>query len=272
MRPVIVAATRPNFVKVAPLLHEFAARGLPAHLVHTGQHYDAAMSDRFFADLDIREPDANLGIGSGSHAQQTAGVMVAFERWVDEHRPDAVIVVGDVNSTAACAMVAAKAGIPVAHLEAGLRSFDRTMPEEVNRIVVDGLSTWHLTPSADADVNLLAEGVDPSRIHLVGNIMVDSLLKNLDRARALDIAPAGVNKASALAGLATSMGIQAADVLAMGDGRNDVEMLTWAGRGVALGDAAPEVQATADHVTARFDQGGTAIELDRWFGRLARAA
>jgi len=191
MRPVIIAATRPNFVKVAPLLHEFSARDQPAYLVHTGQHYDAAMSDRFFADLDIREPDANLGIGSGTHAEQTAGVMVAFERWAEANSPDAVIVVGDVNSTAACAMVAAKVGIPVAHLEAGLRSFDRTMPEEVNRVIVDCLSTWHLTPSADADVNLLAEGVDPSRIHLVGNIMVDSLLKNLDRARALDIAPAG---------------------------------------------------------------------------------
>lgn len=190
-RPVVIAATRPNFVKVAPLLHAFAARDQHVSLVHTGQHYDAAMSDRFFTDLDIREPDANLGIGSGSHAVQTAGVMVAFEQWVDANSPDAVIVVGDVNSTAACAIVASKLGIPVAHLEAGLRSFDRTMPEEVNRIIVDGVASWHLTPSADADTNLLAEGVDPGRIHLVGNIMVDSLLTNLDRARALGIAPDG---------------------------------------------------------------------------------
>ena len=191
LRPVVIAATRPNFVKVAPLLHAFAARDQPVSLVHTGQHYDAAMSDRFFTELDIREPDANLGVGSGSHAVQTAGVMVAFEAWVESNSPDAVIVVGDVNSTAACAIVASKLGIPVAHLEAGLRSFDRTMPEEVNRIIVDGVSSWHLTPSADADTNLLAEGVDPSRIHLVGNIMVDSLLANLDRARALAIAPSG---------------------------------------------------------------------------------
>ena len=190
MRPVVIAAACPNFVKVAPLLAEMERRGMPASLVHTGQHYDAAMSDGFFADLGIQTPDANLQVGSGSHAEQTAGVLVAFERWVIDNKPDLVIVVGDVNSTVACTLVAAKLGIPVAHVEAGLRSFDRTMPEEVNRIVVDGLAQWLLTPSIDADANLLAEGVHPSRIHRVGNIMVDSLLRNLERARALHCAPA----------------------------------------------------------------------------------
>ncbi len=183
-RPVVVAGARPNFVKVAPLMRAFSAAGIDAAIVHTGQHYDAVMSDSFFESLGIPEPVANLGIGSGSHAVQTAGVMVAFEEFLGEYGADAVLVVGDVNSTVACALVAAKTGIPVGHVEAGLRSFDRTMPEEVNRIVVDSLATWLFTPSADGDENLLADGVEPCRIFRVGNVMVDSLLGAIEAARA----------------------------------------------------------------------------------------
>jgi UDP-N-acetylglucosamine 2-epimerase (non-hydrolysing) len=153
-------------------------------LIHTGQHYDAAMSASFFECLDIPEPAANLGVGSGSHATQTAAVMVAIESWLEHAAADAVLVVGDVNSTVACALVAAKAGIPVGHVEAGLRSFDRTMPEEINRVLVDALATWLFTPSADGNENLLAEGVEPDRIHLVGNVMVDSLYYALPQALA----------------------------------------------------------------------------------------
>lgn len=182
-RPVIVAGARPNFPKVAPLIRALTGRGMQPTLVHTGQHYDAAMSASFFECLDIPEPAVNLGVGSGSHATQTAAVMVALENWLKTADADALLVVGDVNSTVACALVAAKAGIPVGHVEAGLRSFDRTMPEEINRVVVDSLATWLFTPSADADENLHAEGVEPQRIHRVGNVMVDSLHYGLQAAR-----------------------------------------------------------------------------------------
>jgi UDP-N-acetylglucosamine 2-epimerase (non-hydrolysing) len=182
-RAAVIAGARPNFVKVAPLMRALADRGIGAALVHTGQHYDAAMSASFFESLDIPEPSVNLGVGSGSHASQTAAVMVAFEEWLASADVDAVLVVGDVNSTVACTLVAAKAGVPVGHVEAGLRSFDRQMPEEINRVVVDGLATWLFTPSRDADENLLCEGVEPARIHRVGNVMVDSLLQALPRAR-----------------------------------------------------------------------------------------
>src|SRR4051794_8795698 len=174
-RPVVIAGARPNFPKVAPLMRALAAAGMEPRLVHTGQHYDAAMSASFFESLDIPEPAANLGVGSGSHAAQTAAVMVVIEGWLQQADADALLVVGDVNSTVACALVASKAGIPVGHVEAGLRSFDRTMPEEINRVVVDALATWLFTPSADGDENLRAEGVEPGRVHLVGNVMVDSL-------------------------------------------------------------------------------------------------
>jgi UDP-N-acetylglucosamine 2-epimerase (non-hydrolysing) len=181
MRVVVVAGARPNFMKVAPIL--WAMRGrFEAFLVHTGQHYDRRMSDAFFEELDLPTPDVNLGIGSGSHAEQTARVMLAFEPWLRATRCDAVVVVGDVNSTLACSLVAAKLGIPVAHVEAGLRSFDRTMPEETNRVLTDALSTWLLTPSPDADENLRREGIEPERIVRVGNVMVDTLLAHLDRA------------------------------------------------------------------------------------------
>jgi UDP-N-acetylglucosamine 2-epimerase (non-hydrolysing) len=182
MKPAVIAGARPNFVKVAPLLRSLRKAGIESLLVHTGQHYDEAMSASFFRDLNIQSPDANLGVGSGSHAQQTATVMRLFDEWLDAHPEiDTVIVVGDVNSTVACSLVAVKRNLAVAHVEAGLRSWDRTMPEEVNRIVVDSIADWLLTPSADADDNLRREGASESRIRRVGNIMVDSLFDARDR-------------------------------------------------------------------------------------------
>ena len=172
----LIAAARPNFMKVAPLHKALAATDwCRPRLVHTGQHYDANMSNAFFTDLGLPEPAAHLGIGSGSHAEQTGGVMIAYEKECLKNRPDWVIVVGDVNSTLACTLGAAKLGIPVAHLEAGLRSRDRTMPEELNRLATDALADLLWTPSPDADENLLREGVAKERIDCVGNIMIDSL-------------------------------------------------------------------------------------------------
>ena len=171
----LIAAARPNFMKVAPLWHALAAApGFEPVLVHTGQHYDVNMSDAFFADLRLPEPGHHLGVGSGSHAEQTGGVMIAYEKVALADRPDWIIVVGDVNSTAACAMVGGKLGIKVIHLEAGLRSRDRTMPEELNRLVTDVLADVLWTPSPDADENLAAEGIPAGRITRVGNIMLDS--------------------------------------------------------------------------------------------------
>ncbi len=171
----LIAAARPNFMKVAPLYHALRNENwCRVKLVHTGQHYDPNMSDAFFRDLGLPEPDHHLGVGSGSHAEQCGGVMIAYERVAAASRPDWIIVVGDVNSTLACSLVGAKQLIPVAHLEAGLRSGDRTMPEEINRIVTDQLSDVLWTPSPDGDANLLAEGISPQRIERVGNIMIDS--------------------------------------------------------------------------------------------------
>jgi UDP-N-acetylglucosamine 2-epimerase (non-hydrolysing) len=188
MHVAVVAGARPNFVKVAPFMRAAEAAGVRTSLIHTGQHYDEAMSESFFTDLEIRRPDTNLDVGSGSHAQQTALVMQRFEGWLSNSATvDAVVVFGDVNSTVACALVASKLGIPIAHVEAGLRSFDRSMPEEVNRLVVDALATWLLTPSADADANLIHEGVHPARITRVGNIMIDSLYFATERAARSDI-------------------------------------------------------------------------------------
>jgi len=171
----LIAAARPNFMKVAPLWHALAAaRDFEPVLVHTGQHYDANMSDAFFADLGLPEPEHHLGVGSGSHGEQTGGVMIAYEKIALSDRPDWLIVVGDVNSTAACAQVGTKLGIPVVHLEAGLRSRDRAMPEELNRLVTDILADVLWTPSPDADDNLRAEGIAETRITRVGNIMIDS--------------------------------------------------------------------------------------------------
>jgi len=177
-----IVAARPNFMKIAPILAEIERRGrLEAVLVHTGQHYDTNMSDVFFQDLGIREPDIHLGIGSGSHAEQTGKLMMAFEKLCFTNRPDMVLVVGDVNATVACSLVASKLHIPVAHVEAGLRSGDRRMPEEINRIVTDALSDLLFTTSRDADENLLREGICAEKIHFTGNVMVDSLLRNLEK-------------------------------------------------------------------------------------------
>jgi len=184
----LIAAARPNFMKVAPLWRAMAARpeSLQPLLIHTGQHYDHNMSDVFFEDLGLPAPHVHLGVGGGSHAQQTAGVMVKFEELCMQERPDLVVVVGDVNATMATAITAAKLHIPVAHVEAGLRSRDMTMPEEINRLLTDSIADILFTPSQDADENLRAEGVAPERICLVGNIMIDSLVRSVERARSMD--------------------------------------------------------------------------------------
>ena len=188
MDPVIlVVGARPNFMKIAPLHAELARRGIPQLLLHTGQHYDENMSKVFFDDLGMPEPDIYLGIGSGSHAEQTAKVMIDFEKVCLEHKPSMVVVVGDVNSTVACSIVSAKLWIPCAHVEAGLRSFDRQMPEEINRILTDSICDLLLTPSADGDENLRNEGVAEERIIRVGNIMIDSLFNNLEKSKSSTI-------------------------------------------------------------------------------------
>ena len=198
LKLLIIAGARPNFMKIAPLINSIrqynAADGqervsLDYRLVHTGQHYDEKMSAVFFSELGIPRPDINLGVGSGSHAVQTANVMAKFEPVCEQEKPDWVVVVGDVNSTMACTLVCAKIGIKVAHVEAGLRSFDRTMPEEVNRIVTDSLADLLLTPSSDADENLKREGVAAARIKRVGNVMIDAVVANLDRSRASKLIP-----------------------------------------------------------------------------------
>jgi UDP-N-acetylglucosamine 2-epimerase (non-hydrolysing) len=181
-----VVGARPNFMKIAPVVLELRRRGIPQRLVHTGQHYDSAMSKVFFEELGMPEPDLYLGIGSGSHAQQTARVLMAIEEECQQHRPDILIVAGDVNSTVAAAMAAAKLGIPVAHVESGLRSFDRAMPEELNRVVTDHLSDLLLTSEESGNVNLAREGIPADRIRFVGNCMVDSLWQHHDRAVAAE--------------------------------------------------------------------------------------
>ena len=189
MHIVHVVGARPNFMKVAPVLSALAARGYRQTLVHTGQHYDVNLSDVIFQELGIPDPDVNLGVGSGSHADQTAQVLVGMERVLLERRPDWLFVYGDVNSTVAAALAASKLGIRIAHVEAGLRSGDRTMPEEINRLLTDRLATLLLTPSADADANLLAEGVPAEWIKCVGNVMIDTLVRLLpltDHAPLLD--------------------------------------------------------------------------------------
>jgi UDP-N-acetylglucosamine 2-epimerase (non-hydrolysing) len=177
MKIVAVAGARPNFMKIAPLMWELRKRpGVTACLVHTGQHYDERMSKLFFEELHIPRPDVDLGVGSASHAVQTAEVMKRFEPVVLETRPDAVLVVGDVNSTLACALTAVKLDVPVAHVEAGLRSFDRSMPEEINRILTDAISRWLFVTEPSGVDNLRREGVPGDRVFLVGNVMIDTLL------------------------------------------------------------------------------------------------
>lgn len=222
MRIICVAGARPNFMKVKPVMDALEDRA-EVILVHTGQHYDAALNDVFFTDLGIRRPDHYLGAGSGSHATQTSRVMTSFEPLIELVRPDLVVVVGDVNSTLACALVTAKSGALLAHVEAGLRSRDWSMPEEVNRVVTDRVSDYLLAPSADAAGNLRAEGYRDDQIHLVGNVMVDTLLANLDRAVGGDTLsrlglkaggyglvtlhrPANVDDPAALHGLVSALG------------------------------------------------------------------
>ena len=183
MKVIAVAGARPNFMKIAPLMEAFnASDAIDPFLVHTGQHYDERMSDLFFRQLGIPEPNVNLGVGSASHAAQTAHIMTAFEPVVLEQKPDVVLVVGDVNSTIACGLVAAKLGVKLVHVEAGLRSFDRTMPEEINRVLTDSISDLLFCSESSGVENLRAEGVPEEKILLVGNVMIDTLLKNRAKA------------------------------------------------------------------------------------------
>jgi UDP-N-acetylglucosamine 2-epimerase (non-hydrolysing) len=218
-----IVGARPNFMKMAPIIAALKKReGVRQILVHTGQHYDAKMSDVFFQDLGMPDPDVHLGVGSGSHAQQTARVMTEIEPVLVREKPDVVLVAGDVNSTIAVALVAAKLGLKVGHVEAGLRSRDWSMPEEVNRVLTDRLSDLLFTPSRDGDENLLAEGIEKSRIHFVGNVMIDSLRAALPRARQSEIhrrlelskkgyalatlhRPANVDDPAALSGLLSAL-------------------------------------------------------------------
>jgi UDP-N-acetylglucosamine 2-epimerase (non-hydrolysing) len=226
----LIAGARPNFMKVAPLMKALADYPeFDLILIHTGQHYDDNMSGQFFRDLGIPQPDFHLEVGSGSHAQQTAEIMRRLEPVLSESSPDGIIVVGDVNSTVAGALVAKKMGIDVVHAEAGLRSFDRTMPEEINRMVTDSITDLFLVTEESGRTNLIREGVDPDRIHLVGNLMIDSLRANLERARDSDIRsrlgltdrpyglvtlhrPANVDDDTALRGILEALGVIARDV------------------------------------------------------------
>lgn len=183
----IVAGARPNFMKVAPLVKQLKKDNFAFMLIHTGQHYDYEMSKIFFDDLEIPTPDIFLNVGSDSHAIQTANIMIEFEKAILKENPDLIIVVGDVNSTIACALVAKKLFIKIAHIEAGLRSFDNTMPEEINRILTDQLSDFLFTTEKSGELNLKKEGIDSNNIYFVGNIMIDNLLNNLENARKLDL-------------------------------------------------------------------------------------
>jgi UDP-N-acetylglucosamine 2-epimerase (non-hydrolysing) len=182
MRILHVVGARPNFMKAAPVYRALAKRGYEQILVHTGQHYDAMMSDVFFSGLEIPNPDESLNVGSGSHAQQTASIMSLFEPVVLARKPDIVLVYGDVNSTVAAAMVCSKLGIRIGHVEAGLRSFDRSMPEEINRLITDQLADLLFTPSTDGDENLAREGIAQEKIFFVGNVMIDTLIRFLPKA------------------------------------------------------------------------------------------
>src|SRR5450432_3924604 len=184
LKIINIVGARPNFIKIAPIMAAYKNSAIEPMLVHTGQHYDQRMSDLFFRELGIPEPDINLGIGSGSHAQQTAAIMTAFEPIMLQHKPDAVLVVGDVNSTVACGLVAVKLGAKLLHVEAGLRSFDRTIPEEINRVVTDSISDLLFCTEQSGVDNLKHEGVASEKIHLVGNVMIDTLLRNREKAEA----------------------------------------------------------------------------------------
>lgn len=221
-----IVGARPNFMKIAPVMKAFVAAGIRAKLVHTGQHYDAAMNDRFFADLGIPQPDINLEVGSGSHAVQTAEIMRRFEPVLLAEQPAAILVVGDVNSTIACALVASKLGVAVIHVEAGLRSYDRAMPEEINRVLTDQISDLLFITEKDAAHNLAREGIDAARVHFVGNVMIDTLHHNLPHAvparttlgNAAEYGvltlhrPSNVDERDTLAGLLETVALLAADL------------------------------------------------------------
>ncbi|MFH0776992.1 MAG: UDP-N-acetylglucosamine 2-epimerase (non-hydrolyzing) [Candidatus Eisenbacteria bacterium] len=224
MKTIFVGGARPNFMKIAPILEEVRKiSGMRPILVHTGQHYDRELSGVFFEQLGLPEPDRYLGVGSGSHARQTARIMIEFEKILLEDRPGLVVVVGDVNSTLACSITSVKLHVPLAHVEAGLRSFDRTMPEEVNRVVTDSLSELLFTTCEDAEANLIREGIPRERIHFVGNVMIDSLRQHVEVARKSDVLtrlslaegdyavltlhrPSNVDTAGTLLGIVTAMG------------------------------------------------------------------
>lgn len=219
MKPelLLVAGARPNFMKIAPIAAALRRDGrLEGTIVHTGQHYDREMSELFFEQLGIPEPSIRLGVGSGTHARQTAEIMIRLEPVIRERRPAAVVVVGDVNSTVAAALVAVKEGVPVAHVEAGLRSFDRSMPEEINRIVTDSISSWLFVTERSGLENLAREGVDPGKVHLTGNVMIDTLRACLGRARSLGFrAKLGLEpKAYAVLTLHRPTNVDAPDALA----------------------------------------------------------
>ena len=192
-----IVGARPNFMKIAPIIRalEQEDNSLSPYLLHTGQHYDSGMSDCFFEQLALPRPDRDLEVGSASHAVQTAEIMRRFEPVLDEIEPAVVLVVGDVNSTIACSLVSVKKGVPVVHVEAGLRSFDRNMPEEINRVLTDQISELLFTTERGALDNLLREGIDEARVHFVGNVMIDTLLHNLDRATPVDALLDGVAEA-----------------------------------------------------------------------------
>ena len=184
-----IVGARPNFMKIAPVMREMNRRAdeFEPRLIHTGQHYDQKMSETFFDELGMPKPDVDLGVGSASQAVQTAKIMIEFEPVVLREKPDWVVVVGDVNSTIACALVASKLGVKVAHVEAGLRSYDREMPEEINRVLTDSISDLLLTPSPDGNENLAKEGIPESKIKLVGNVMIDTLLHNVELAKRSEV-------------------------------------------------------------------------------------
>lgn len=203
MKIINICGARPNFMKIAPLMRAYKAhRSIEPVLVHTGQHYDKNMSDLFFNQLQIPEPDINLGVGSGSHAVQTAEIMVQFEKLMLEHKPDMVLVVGDVNSTIACGLVAVKLGVTLIHVEAGLRSFDSAMPEEINRVLTDRISDLLFVTEPSGVENLKNEGVADDKVHFVGNVMIDTLRANRDKAEqseilsTLGLEPRGYNVAT----------------------------------------------------------------------------
>lgn len=204
-----VVGARPNFMKIAPIMRAFQRHdsGIRATLLHTGQHYDAAMKTSFFDQLHIPEPDIDLGVGSGSHAVQTAEVMLRFEPVLDRLNPAAVLVLGDVNSTISCALVAVKKSIPVIHVEAGLRSYDRDMPEEINRVLTDQISDLLFTTERSAEANLVREGISADRVHFVGNVMIDTLLYNLEQAVDPETVIASSGSADKLGGLDSGYGL-----------------------------------------------------------------